>query len=209
MLKLYSVPISLYCAKLRIVLRHKRLEWQELPPPGGYGSDEYKRLVPAGNLPALDHDGLLIGDSEAIAEYLNEVFPAPDMLPGDAAARARIRGLSRFHDTRLEPALRAMFPNIGTQGRDDSLIAQQWAALQQRLEQIEPLIPDHRESLTLADCGMAITGTWIDCLALHWGCDPIVPASVQRYLEGLAEHEAVAGELAEYRPRLVDWLADK
>ena len=90
MLTLYAIPISLYCAKLRIVLRHKQLAWEEVPPPGGYGSDEYKALVPAGSLPALAHDGLLISDSETIAEYLDEAFPDPPMLPGTAqVARAQ------------------------------------------------------------------------------------------------------------------------
>jgi glutathione S-transferase/maleylpyruvate isomerase len=45
MLTVYTVPISLYCAKLRIVLRHKKLKWDEQPPPGGYGSAEYKAIV--------------------------------------------------------------------------------------------------------------------------------------------------------------------
>ena len=94
MLKLYAIPISLYCAKLRIVLRHKQLDWEEIPPPGGYGSEEYKALVPAGNLPGLDHDGLMLGDSEAIAEYLNEAFPDPEMLRGTIEQRAKIRAFS-------------------------------------------------------------------------------------------------------------------
>ncbi len=68
MLTVYTVPISLYCAKLRIVLRHKQLEWNEQTPPGGYGSNEYKTIVVSGNLPALVDGSLLIADSEAIAE---------------------------------------------------------------------------------------------------------------------------------------------
>ena len=68
MLTVFTVPVSLYCAKLRIVLRHKKLEWREELPPGGYGSDAYKQIVPSGNLPALRDGDLLIADSEAIAE---------------------------------------------------------------------------------------------------------------------------------------------
>ena len=48
MLKVYAIPVSLYCAKLRIVLRHKGLAWEEVPPPGGYGSEDYKQVVPSG-----------------------------------------------------------------------------------------------------------------------------------------------------------------
>ena len=49
MLTMYAIPPSLYCAKLRILLRFKGLEWTEIPPPGGYGSAEYRALVPAGS----------------------------------------------------------------------------------------------------------------------------------------------------------------
>ena len=86
MLAIYSVPISLYCAKLRIVLRHKKLEWNEQAPPGGYGSDEYKTVVASGNLPALVDGSLVIADSEAIAEYLEEKYPVPAMLPGEPSS---------------------------------------------------------------------------------------------------------------------------
>ena len=167
MLRLYAIPISLYCAKLRILLRHKNLEWEEIPPPGGYGSQEYKSIVPAGSLPALDHDGLLLGDSEAIAEYLNEAFPNPDMLPGTVPQRAKIRELSRFHDTRLEPSVRALFPQIATQGRDQEIVDANWQAMLLRLDQITPLLPTQSGPLTIADCGLPITCAWIDALAGH------------------------------------------
>ena len=91
MLTVYAIPLSLYCAKIRILLRHKALEWREIPPPGGYGSDEYKQIVPSGNLPALIDGDLMLADSEVIAEYLNEVFPDPPMLPADNHRRAKAR----------------------------------------------------------------------------------------------------------------------
>lgn len=45
-------------------------------------------------VPALMHDDVVIWDTLAIAEYLNEVFPAAGMLPTDRAARARCRSIS-------------------------------------------------------------------------------------------------------------------
>lgn len=207
MLKLYAVPISLYCAKLRIVLRHKNLEWEELLPPGGYGSDEYKSLVPAGNLPALLHDDLLLGDSEAIAEYLNEVFSKPEMLPGDAVRRAKLRERSRFHDTRLEPAVRALFPHIGKAKQDHQLIADQWLVLREKLSQLEQLLPSKLSVLTLGDCGPAITLTWIAELAAHFDLPPILDKKMEMYLDKISQFDAVSTELAEYHPRLTNWLS--
>lgn len=45
-------------------------------------------------VPALMHGDVVVWDTLAIAEYLNETFPAVGMLPGDIAARARCRSIS-------------------------------------------------------------------------------------------------------------------
>ena len=70
MLTIYSVPVAVYAAKLRILLRHKGIPFEQLTPPGGYGSDAYRAIVPSGNIPAMIHNGFMLSDSEAIAEYL-------------------------------------------------------------------------------------------------------------------------------------------
>ncbi|SIO46074.1 Glutathione S-transferase, N-terminal domain [Octadecabacter temperatus] len=88
MLTIYAVPVSVYNAKLRILLRHKGVPFSEQPPPGGYGSAEYKSLVPSGNLPAMVHGDLILADSEAIAEYIEEAFPETPMLPDTIYLRA-------------------------------------------------------------------------------------------------------------------------
>lgn len=208
MMKLYAIPVSLYCAKLRIVLRHKNLTWEEVTPPGGYGSETYKDLVPGGSLPALDHDGHLLSDSEAIAEYLNELQPEPDMLPGDILERARLRERSRFHDTRLEPALRALFPMIARQP-DEEEISGKWAVLSERLAQMETLLPETTPRLTLADCGLPLTCLWIAELATHFRKDAILSRRMQAYLESLNAHGAVIDELSQYTPRLKAWMASR
>ena len=45
-------------------------------------------------IPALVHDGVMLWDVIAIAEYLNEMFPKAGMLPHDRLARARCRSVS-------------------------------------------------------------------------------------------------------------------
>ena len=99
MLTIYTVPVATYCAKLRVMMRHKSIAWEELSPPGGYGSAEYKAIVPSGNLPAMIHDGFMLSDSEATAEYLNEAFAQTPMLPDTVQLRAKARekGVSMIH----------------------------------------------------------------------------------------------------------------
>lgn len=210
MLELYAIPVSLYCAKTRILLRHKGLKWTEIPPPGGYGSDEYKTVVPSGNLPALRTGDLLIGDSEAIAEYLEETHPHPAALPGDPVARARVRDRSRFHDTRLEPSLRALFPYLpGRTQPPQGRLSQGSAELSARLAQLANLLshdPDAGKTLTLAECGFPITFAWMDTMQTRMSLEISWPDAVLSYRERLAALPPVAAELADYVPKLIEFL---
>lgn len=56
--------------------------------------DEIAKVNPAGKVPVLHHDGLVIWDSLAICEYANEVFPDAGLWPADRSARARARSIS-------------------------------------------------------------------------------------------------------------------
>jgi glutathione S-transferase len=210
MLRVYAIPVSLYCAKLRILLRRKGLEWGETPPPGGYGSDAYKTHVPSGNLPALRDGDLLIADSEAIAEYLEDAHPNPSMLPGGPAERARVRERGRFSDTRLEPLVRGLFPYLpGRSNAPDGFLAEQSAAISARLGQLgRMLAQDDGRTLTLGDCGYPITFAWLDALAPRMGFALDWPERVTAYRARCAAHAAVADELADYIPTLTAFLDD-
>ena len=212
MLKIYTIPISLYCAKLRILLRHKNLQWEELDPPGGYGSDVYKLVVPSGNLPALIDDQVQIADSEAIAEYLNEQYPAPPMLPDFPKQRGKIRELSRFHDTRLEPEVRLMFPHIKPAYRNRIFLDGQAERINTRLSQLGQMLdaypPAHLQAdkLMLSDCGFPITFEWLKQLSTLLEIKVDWPQTVNSYLELCMAQPAVSTELAEYRPRLAQYI---
>jgi glutathione S-transferase len=54
---------------------------------------ELARHTPAGRVPVLVDDGFAVWDTLAIAEYLAEKFPALQLWPADARARARGRSV--------------------------------------------------------------------------------------------------------------------
>ncbi len=59
---------------------------------------------PAGLVPVLElDDGSHLTQSLAIIEYLDEVHPAPPLLPGDALGRARVRGLAQMIACEVHP----------------------------------------------------------------------------------------------------------
>jgi glutathione S-transferase len=57
-------------------------------------SAEILKRNPAGRVPVLDHDGLMIWESLAICEYLNELAPTAKLWPSDRILRARARSVA-------------------------------------------------------------------------------------------------------------------
>jgi glutathione S-transferase len=209
MLTIYSVPVAVYCAKLRIMLHYKSIPFEQLPPPGGYGSDEYRAIVPSGNLPAMIHDGFMLSDSEAIAEYLEETFLDVPMLPNTVKLRAKARELSRSHDTRLEPAVRAIYPQVAYLTRDADAVQIGGLTISKHLSSLALLLeknPLDTNKLWLCDCGFTLTFAWIRAfqdavnLPVEW------PQIVTDYETRLKEFEVVSGELEAYRPAMDAYL---
>jgi glutathione S-transferase/maleylpyruvate isomerase len=209
MLTIYSVPVAVYCAKLRIMLRYKSIPFEQLPPPGGYGSDEYRAIVPSGNLPAMIHDGFMLSDSEAIAEYLEETFLDMPMLPNTVKLRAKAREFSRSHDTRLEPAVRAIYPQVAYLTRDAGAVQIGGLTISKHLSSLALLLeknPLDTNKLWLCDCGFTVTFAWIRAfqdavnLPVEW------PQIVTDYETRLKEFEVVSGELEAYRPAMDAYL---
>jgi glutathione S-transferase len=62
-------------------------------PGGATRGAEFRRLNPFGQVPVLEDDGLVVYESLAILEYLEERHPTPLLLPRDPASRARVRQL--------------------------------------------------------------------------------------------------------------------
>jgi glutathione S-transferase/maleylpyruvate isomerase len=213
MLTIYSTPESLYCSKLRILLRHKQAQWQEVSPEGGCGSQKYRDLIPSGTMPAMVDGDLVIADSEAIAEYLNEKIKQPAMLPETTVARAKCRERSRFHDTRLEPEVRALFPHIGPGPKNSDFITTQSDKLSNRLDEFSKLLETDNtlnlDCLTLADCGFPISFAWLEALTNPMGLNIVWPEVVRDYRTKIELHAAVADELSAYVPSVNSWIQSK
>ncbi|WP_323899625.1 glutathione S-transferase N-terminal domain-containing protein [Aeromonas hydrophila] len=86
---------STWAMRAALVLAMSGLEWQEqvFDLEDAKELQRLKRLAPAGLVPWLDHDGVRVHDSLAIAEYLHELCPARRLYPEARAERALARSL--------------------------------------------------------------------------------------------------------------------
>jgi glutathione S-transferase len=92
--KLHWHPFSIIPWRIRIALREKGLSCEE-EKVNVYSSSqrnaEFLRLNPFGQIPVLEDGDLVIAESIAILEYLEETHPHPPLMPTSPAARAIVR----------------------------------------------------------------------------------------------------------------------
>jgi GST-like protein len=65
---------------------------------------DYLAINPQGTIPAMTHDGLVLTESTAIMEYVDEAFPGPRLMPEDPVERWRARWWMKFMDQWLAPS---------------------------------------------------------------------------------------------------------
>lgn len=99
-MKLFSYWRSSAAYRVRIALNLKNIEYELAPvhllrDGGEHRQPTYLERNPQGLVPALEHEGAVIGQSLAIIEYLESRFPRPPLLPDDPVACARVRAIAQ------------------------------------------------------------------------------------------------------------------
>ena len=95
-MKLYTFFRSSAAFRVRIALNLKGLQYESVPKHfarNEHRAAEYLALNPQGLIPALAIDGVVLSQSLAIIEYLNDRHPQPPLLPADPIDRARVRSM--------------------------------------------------------------------------------------------------------------------
>jgi glutathione S-transferase len=97
MLTLYDAARCPYCARVRIVLAEKDVEYETVEidltdRPAWI----YEKNV-TGRVPVLEEDGWVLPESAVIMEFLEERYPEPPLLASDPAERALARLLVFRH----------------------------------------------------------------------------------------------------------------
>jgi glutathione S-transferase len=129
MLTLSSRNYSSWSLRGWLLARFAGLDFQEhvVPPDDPSARAEILLLSSSILVPSLEHEGIHVWDTLAMAEYLHEVKPRAGLLPADRAARAHCRAIcgemhSGFTSLRaaLPMNLKAHFPNFKVWARAQS-----------------------------------------------------------------------------------------
>src|SRR5438552_17441590 len=88
MLTLYDADRCPYCARVRIALAEKGVEYETVTVDLANRPDWIYEKNPLGKVPVLEEDAFVLPESVVINEYLDERYPEPSLWPADAAERA-------------------------------------------------------------------------------------------------------------------------
>jgi len=96
---LYGYGLSSASYRVRIALSLKNLQYTPIIKnlrSGEHRLSEFLQINVQGFVPALQlDDGVVLTQSVAIIEYLDESYPEPPLLPAQPVARARVRALTQ------------------------------------------------------------------------------------------------------------------
>ena len=134
MLRLYSAKFSPSPRRVEIFIKEKQIDSIEVVRIDmismEHKSDDYLQKNPLGLLPTLELDnGEFLTESAAICEYLEELFPEPNLLGDTALQRARTREANRIAEFGLLLGASQAFQH------SSPFFAGRWEQLPQNVEQ--------------------------------------------------------------------------
>jgi glutathione S-transferase len=90
-INVYGIPGSPFLRSVEIGLKEKGVDYQlHVMAPGEHKEPEHLARHPFGRIPAFEHDGFAIYETQAILRYLDDVFPNPPLTPGNPKQRTRV-----------------------------------------------------------------------------------------------------------------------
>ena len=162
-MKLYSRPLSPYSSIIRCIAYYKQAPIKIVaPPPGSPIPEEFRAISPFNRIPVLiTGSGLTVIEATVIAEYLEEHFPEPPLLPADSRDRAIVRMLARAAELEVLVPTMELLELLFMKSKDEARISKLFKQLEIGLAEVENRLGHGPyalgEEMTLADAWLTPT----------------------------------------------------
>lgn len=210
MMKLYSVDLSPYSARVRMQIYAKGITGIVFEQPEHWGMPKFREKFPIGRIPVLDIDGDMMPESEVIAEYLEEIYPEPSLLGTTPRETAHIRMLARVADIHiinntfmLSRQTGALSRRTPAAARNDAVSEQLAVEVVRNLKALDKFIGKDGFAcggrITLADCALVPGLFRVETILPAVGVDSPIPAiaNVAAYWAAIQKNEHAARVLIE------------
>lgn len=157
MLRLHGYWRSSAAYRVRIALNLKGVAYAQVTHDlrtGAQREAAFKALAPQGLVPAVEHEGLVLTQSPAILEWIEEQWPQPALLPSDAQGRAIVRSMAALIGCDIHPLnnLRVLQALKGDLGADQAAV-DHWIArwIRDGFAALETLVARHGRGFAFGD----------------------------------------------------------
>ncbi|RPE64764.1 glutathione S-transferase [Pacificibacter maritimus] len=186
MIRLFHVPLSPFCRKVRLSLAEKKLEVELVEERYWERDPDFLRRNPAGKIPILRIDDMTLSESSAICEYIEEKHPTPSLMPKDPEGRFEVRRLVSWFDDKFhhEVTSNLLYERVNRKltksGYPDSKNVKAGArAIKYHLDYMAWLLDRRRwlagDSMTLADFAAAAHLSSLDYISdVDWNRSAVV-----------------------------------
>ncbi len=212
MARLFHVPLSPYCRKVRLSLAEKKIEVELVEERYWEQDPDFLRRNPAGKVPVLRLDGQIMSESAAICEYIEETRPEPPLMPKTPEARFEVRRLVGWFDDKFhhEVTSKLLYERVNKkmtgQGYPDSKNVKEGArAIKYHLDYMAWLL-DHRrwlagDQMTLADFAAAAHLSALDYISdVDWNRSAAVKDWYAKIKSRPAFRSILADQVPGFRP---------
>ena len=210
--RLYHYPLSPFSRKVRLCLAEKKIEVELVEERYWEQSPEFLRRNPAGMIPVLQYGNLMISESQAICEYLEETNPTPPLLPRDPEGRYEVRRLVAWFDGKFNQEVTTkllgerVFRKIKGNGYPDSANVKAGAkAIKFHLDYMAWLLDKRRwlasNEMTLADFAAAAHLSCLDYISdVDWNRSEVVKDWYAKIKSRPAFRSILADQVPGFRP---------
>jgi glutathione S-transferase len=174
-MKLYSLDLSPFAARVRAVIYAKGLKVEIVKPETDWRTSlEYRQLNSLVRIPLLVlEDGSPMPESSVIVEYLEDAYPEPALMPKTPKERARVRFITQVAEHYVLPNIYGLLGALDTKQRDEQDVAAQLHKLQRTLRQLDELLQPgcyaFGDRMTTADAWLTPLRFSLEALMRFWG----------------------------------------
>ena len=105
----YGVPGSPFLRSVEMGLREKGAPYRlQAIAPGEHKGEAHLKRHPFGRIPAFEHDGFILYETQAILRYIDDILPEPPFEPSDPKQAARMNQIVGINDWYLFPKVCAV-----------------------------------------------------------------------------------------------------
>jgi RNA polymerase-associated protein len=196
---LYSGAIDIHSHRVRIVLAEKGVSYEVTNIETRSKPEDLLELNPYGSVPTLVDRELALYEPNIIAEYLDERFPHPPLMPVYPVARAKARLIIYRFDREWGPLIRKL--EAGKINNDVRIAAKELASY---ILQLVPIFNSASyfmgDEFTLVDCCIAPV-LW-RLPAWDIGFSPVETRAINKYSDRVFQRDSFQASLTESEQEL-------